>query len=104
MPGLFRAVEPPAPRTARTVAEETPRPRGASASPDPLAPKPKEILEPFTGPNLESAIDLAAKNPGARVTATEASNKPDAAEIARIESAGGTYVPDNKPGTIAVGT
>ncbi len=87
-----------------------PVPHGASESPG--APKiestvkaaaavdKKVILEPFTGPSLDSAVALAAQHPDATVIATERTLKPNAEHVASLEKAGGVFVPENKSAAI----
>jgi hypothetical protein len=98
-PQLFHPPEPAGPLG---------RPRGASASPDPKAPvpgvEPKVIVEVYAGPNLDSAVDLAARHPGARIIATEATLMPDAAQLKRLNDAGGTFLPENMPSGIPIGS
>ncbi|HZN93475.1 MAG TPA: hypothetical protein VFB81_12260, partial [Myxococcales bacterium] len=61
----------------------------------PQNPPPRVILEPFAGPSLDSPLDLARKNPGAVVIATEATNRPPPEEVARLHAAGGAFVAEN---------
>jgi hypothetical protein len=108
-PHLFEAAAPKAAAKPVAVESAAPRPRGASASPDPLAPgtqpPPRRVIvEPYTGPRLDSPIDLARQNPGARIVATEATIRPEPAEVQRLADAGGTFIPDNKPGHLPVGS
>lgn len=58
------------------------------------------IVEPFTGPSLESPIAIARENPDARVMATEQTARPDADQQLRAKEAGVEYHADNKPAAI----
>lgn len=103
---IFQATADALSPRPKPTADAMARPRGASG-PEPRAPHlgaptEKVILEPYTGPSLESPMDISAKHPGAKVIATEASLHPAPHMVAEFERAGGTYVPDNKPGTIPV--
>jgi hypothetical protein len=46
----------------------------------------------LSGPNLNSARDLAQKHPGAKVIATKANHMPSAAEIASFRAEGGEFL------------
>ncbi|HSR96316.1 MAG TPA: hypothetical protein VLM79_04555, partial [Kofleriaceae bacterium] len=97
-PHLFDPPSAPVHGGAGPSAEPHGSPRGASASPDPRAPRPPArpvIVEPFAGPDLESAIDISRKNPSAHVIATEATIRPPPEEVARLQAAGGAFHPDN---------
>src|SRR6185503_14976437 len=98
-PHLFDPPSAPVHAGTGPSAEVHGAPRGASASPDPrappAAPRRPVIVEPFAGPDLESAIDISRKNPGAHVIATEATIRPPPEEIARLHAAGGAFHPDN---------
>jgi hypothetical protein len=58
------------------------------------------IVEPFTGPSLESPIAIARENPDARVMATERTTQPEADQQLRAKEAGVEYHADNKPAAI----
>ncbi len=71
-----------------------------------LPPSPGEhvILEPYLGPSVESAIDLARRHPDSLVIAAESRIKPKPEDIERLRAAGGVFVPEHMPSHLPHGS
>lgn len=82
---------------AEAVERDLPKPR-ERAETSALLPRndvdKSTVAEVFTGPNLDSARDLAAKHPGAQMIAAEATYLPSASDIEQFEREGHRFVPD----------
>jgi hypothetical protein len=109
-PGGVERASGPERGAPREAGAEGGRPREADAAPDrvpesgvrPRATDPGQrlIVEPFSGPSLDSPIALARENPDARVMATEQTVRPTPGEQLRAQEAGVEFHADNKPAAI----
>jgi hypothetical protein len=78
------------------------RPTGARGPEQ--APKQRLVIEPFVGPKVESVLDIIQKRPGAKVVGLEEQFPPPQAEQQRVRAAGGEFVNQNKPASLAPGS
>jgi len=62
------------------------------------------VLEPFAGPDLASARDLASKHPGAKVIAAEGNHMPNAAEVAKFRAEGGEFLAERFAESVPAGS